>query len=218
MSVRAYVPIVFALCATLVPAGPSARAADRDLAGLRGYVDGSVFGSLAGEDSQLVEIHLGPAILGAIARGASNDPESAALLGGLRAVSAYIVGLDADPDRTGKAEKLVHAMEQRLLRDGWEHLARVRDKGDRVNVLVLGGDGTVQGLVVLVIDREEREVVFANIAGTLDLAKLDRLHEALDVPGLDELGDPDRPAASGGDEPKTKERGRRDARRKGDTP
>jgi hypothetical protein len=205
MSMRSILPTILILGVALVPAGSPARAADRDLAGLRGYVDGSVFGSLAGEDSQLVEIHLGPAILGAIARGASNDPESAALLGGLRAVSAYIVGLEGDPDRARKAAKLVHDMEQRLLRDGWEHLARVRDKGDKVIVLVLGGDGTVEGLVVLVLDKDGGQVVFANLAGTLDLAKIDRLHETLDVPGLDELGEKDRGAAPGAHDRKKKE-------------
>jgi hypothetical protein len=199
---RISIPIALALFFALALAGPPARAAERDLAGLRGYVDGSAFGKLAGEDSDLVEIHLGPTLLGAIARGAKDDPEAAALLGGLRSVSAYIVGLEGNPARAEEATKLLRDMEERLRRDGWEDLARVREKGDRVNVLVLGGDGNVEGLVVLALDKDEGEVVFANLAGKLDLAKLDRLGDTLDVPGLDELGGKHHPTAKGGKDQK----------------
>ncbi len=189
---RSRVAVALALLSVVLAARQPARAADREESRLRGFVDGSAFLSLEGEDSQMVEIHLGPTLLGAITRGAKDDKDAASLLGGLRSVSAYIVGLDKDPDRIAKATKLFREIEERLVRDGWERLARIRDKGDRVNVFVLGGDRTVDGLVVLVFDREEKQVVFANLAGSLDLAKLDRLHESLDIPGLDELSDKSR--------------------------
>ncbi len=188
MNRRTLAIVALALSAGLAAFGPPVRAADGDSAAIRGFVDGSALGKLAGEDSELVEIHLGPALLGAIARGAKDDPDAAALLGGLRSVSAYILGLDADADRAAKATRIFKDLEAQLVRDGWERLATVREKGDRVNVFVLGTGGSVEGLVVLVFDKDEGKVVFANLAGRLDLAKLDSLGHALDVPGLDELG------------------------------
>jgi hypothetical protein len=202
---RSIASIALAACALLLLQGPAVLAAEAGAAGVRGQVDGSAFGKLAGEDSDLVEIHLGPTLLGAIARGAKDDPEAALLLAGLRSVTAYIVGLEGDPERTGKAAKLMQDMEGRLQREGWERLAHVREKGERVNVFVLGGDGTVEGLVVLVLERDEGQVVFVNIAGTLDLAKLDDIGDALDldVPGLDGLGGAGRPAGEARGEPKS---------------
>ncbi len=182
---RRLAPVLLALAVGVAALGPAARAAERDAAGVRGFVDGSAFGGLGGEDAEVVEIHLGPTLLGAIAHGAREDPEAAELLGGLRSVSAYIVGLAHDPERTAKAAKLLGDMEEQLVRGGWERLARVREKGDRVNVFVLGSGGTVDGLVVLAFDRDGAQVVFANLAGRLDLAKLGRIQDALDVPGLD---------------------------------
>jgi hypothetical protein len=184
---RPMVPFALALLSVLLAAGPPTPAAEREESRLRGFVDGSAFLSLESEDSEVVEIHIGPTLLGAIAGAAKDDGDAAAILHGLRSVSAYIVGLGKDAERTAKATKLFREIEERLVREGWERLARVRQKGDRVNVFVLGGGKTVDGLVVLVFDRDEGQVVFANLAGSLDLAKLDRLHETLDVPGLDEL-------------------------------
>jgi len=205
MTKRPFASILLALAVGLAVAGSPAHAGDRDTAGVRGFVDGSAFGRLAGEDSEVVEIHLGPTLLGAIARGAKDDPEAAALLGGLRSVSAYIVGLDGDADRTAKATKLFGTLEEQLLRDGWERLARVREKGDRVNVFVLGTGTAVEGLVVLAFDKDEGRVVFANLAGSMDLAKLGRIQDALDVPGLDELSETKRPEGAGVGAPKKKD-------------
>lgn len=218
MTKRPFASILLALAVCLAVAAPPAHAGDRDTAGVRGFVDGSALGRLAGEDSELVEIHLGPALLGAIARGAKNDPDAAALLGGLRSVSAYIVGLDGDADRTAKATKLFGALEEQLLRDGWERLARVREKGDRVNVFVLGSGAAVEGLVVLVFDKDDGQVVFANLAGSLDLAKLGSIQDALDVPGLDELSESKRPAGAGAGAPKKKGGAPPDARPEEEAP
>ena len=45
----------------------------------------------------------------------------------------------------------------------------------------------ILGLVVMVAG-DDNEFVFANIAGTLNLAAIAKLGESLDIPGLDELG------------------------------
>jgi hypothetical protein len=194
MKISRALPIVLVLLfAALHGSGPivaasSGRGAGSEAAELPGFVDGSAFSELAGDDGEVVEVNLGPSLLGALARGASKDPDASSVLSGLRSVTAYILDLKKDADRTAKAARLVQDMEGKLQRGGWERLARVRDKSERVDVFALTPNKTIEGLVVLVINMEDGEVVFANLAGTIDLAKIGDMENTLHVPGLDKVG------------------------------
>lgn len=182
--------VVIAL-ASVVTAGlatPALAAKDPDVRRHPGFVDGSEFARLAGEDSELVEVNIGPSLLGTIARGADDDPEARSVLSGLLHVSAYVVGLDHDADREGRAAKLVKEIVESLDRSGWEHLVKVREKGESANVYIRSNGKTIDGLVVVVFDRDDSEVVFANLVGSIDLARLGELDGTLDVPGLDAIG------------------------------
>jgi hypothetical protein len=72
----------------------------------------------------------------------------------------------------------------------------VKEKTSTVSVLTksAGTEGKIHGLAVLVVetDEDEPQVVFANIAGTLELSQLGRLSSGsglhLDIPGLDQIG------------------------------
>ena len=54
-------------------------------------------------------------------------------------------------------------------------------------MLVLSDGEVIQGLTVMVIDMEEGELVFANIAGTLDLAAIQEIGDGLGIPGIEDL-------------------------------
>lgn len=184
--------LVFALGLALVVGSgsfPAFAAKDAEMRRHPGYVDGSMILELAGEDSELVEVSIGPSLLKAIARGAAEDKEAASVLSGLLGVNAYIVGLDHDDKREVLARNMVKEIAGRLDAAGWERLARVREKGESVNVYVRNNEQTIDGLVVLVIDADESQVVFANLVGSIDLARLGELDGTLDVPGLDAIGD-----------------------------
>lgn len=171
---------------------PALAAKDPDVRHHPGFVDGSEFAKLAGEDSELVEVNIGPSLLKAIARGADDDPEARSVLSGLVGVNAYIVGLDHDASREGRAAQMVKDIARRLETSGWERLVRVREKSESVNVFVRSNEGTIDGLVVLTFDRDGSEVVFANLVGTIDLARLGDLKGTLDVPGLDAVDGPEK--------------------------
>ena len=174
------------LVLTMLVTAPAA-AADPEIERLDGFVDGSAFCDLAGEDDEVVEVHLGPSILSALARGAGEDPDIAPVLEGLRSITACVVSLRGDPARAEKAGRLVRETEVRLERDGWERLARVRDAGERVDVFVRNDERIVRGVTVLVMGRGDGEVVFVNLAGTVDLARIGEIGDTLHVPGLDEM-------------------------------
>jgi len=77
--------------------------------------------------------------------------------------------------------------ESKLIDREWEVLTRIRNGESNVTVLVLNDEESIQGLVVLVADAGGHEVVFANIAGTIDLAAIAKLGESLEIPGLDQV-------------------------------
>ena len=189
-SLRAAALAVSLLVPALLAAGASpARAADPPT--LPGYVDGKGFASLATEQSELVQISIGGQLLKAIAGSfAQEDPGLAKLLGQIESVQAVVVGFGGDGERAARAEKLVGEMRERLGRDGWETLAQIQDKGSRVTVQVRSGEIGVNGLVVLVLDRNQGKVVFANLAGLIDLAKIAAVGKGLKVPGLDQVPAP----------------------------
>lgn len=168
---------------------PPASGAEREVPRSAGFVDGSAFASLAGPDSDVVEVHLEPPLLRALARIDTGDEGFGQLVRNLRSINAYIVGLDKDAARTERATRMVHEMEGKLDRQGWQRLAVVREKETRLNVYIRTSEETIDGLVVLAVDPGESRAVFVNIAGTIDLARLGELSGTLEVPGLDGLKD-----------------------------
>ena len=98
--------------------------------------------------------------------------------------------------RLDRARRLVQDTTKRLQDSGWEAIVRVKEKTSTVSVLTkaAGTEGKIHGLAVLVVETDESDpqVVFANIAGTLDMAQLSQLSSSsglrLEIPGLDQLG------------------------------
>lgn len=158
-----------------------------------GAVDGSPFARLAGEEDELVEVDLKPSVLRALSRAsAAKGQDNGRALGNLSSVRAVIVGLD--PARLGAATKQIDATAAELLAKGWEEMARIREKGTRVRVLLLGDRERVAGLTVLMVERQNAaedggvgrlQLVFANLTGPFELADLSKLSGRLDIPGLD---------------------------------
>ena len=146
-----------------------------------GYVDGSLFLDLATEDTTTIEINLSGAILQAIA---STDEDLKQLAGGLESIHAVILEF-TDEGRVAKVQELLRQTEKQLRDKGWEVLTRIKEGAGRVTVLVLNDGEAIQGLVVLVSDGGE--VVFANIAGVIDLNAIAKLGESFDIPGLGEI-------------------------------
>jgi hypothetical protein len=148
-----------------------------------GFVDGSGFLALANDDCTTVEVNLHGALLRAIL---GIDPELKKAVGGLESIHAVILSCEEN-GRAAKALDLMRQTERKLFDRDWEVLTRIKDGESNVSVLVLNDEESIQGLVVLVADAGGHEVVFANIAGVIDLASIAELGETLDIPGLDQI-------------------------------
>lgn len=152
-----------------------------------GWVDSEPFLSLAGEDNLEAEVSVGPALMRLIGAGfTSEDPELASTIKGLERIYAAVVTVD-DPGRRDAGRSLVRDTEKRLQGNGWERIARVRDEDADIVVLILPRGEQVNGLVVMIMDKSDGNLVFVNIAGSIDLAMLEKLSEEMDIPGMESV-------------------------------
>lgn len=175
--------LALVLALATLAAGAAER---RGEAAVPGFVDGTKLAELAGDDAVSVEVTLGKALLKPILHA---DPQLEALAGGLESIYALVLEIES-PAVAEQVVREVREIESRLVARGWERVARVRERDEEVKVLVLVEDEqTYGGLVVLVVDRSgaAAEVVFANIAGRIDLAAIERLGEQLELPGLSDI-------------------------------
>ena len=161
-----------------------ALAESNPLEKIPGYVDGSAFVELAGDDATTIEVSLHGALLKALA---GIDPELSEIIGGLESIHAVVLEIE-DSDTADRVRDLMSRTEKKLIGQKWERLARIKDGESVIKVLVLNDEKAIRGLTIMVAEFDEDQIVFVNIAGEIDLAALAKLGEQLDIPGLDQLG------------------------------
>lgn len=170
----------------LLPAVPALAGSPDD--SVRGVVDGSFLERFAPQDDEgtFVEVSLSKPLLELAAQVLeAQDPRVAEMVRQLDSVSARVIELPDDEKKLAEATRAFREIAGRLRKEGWQPLARVRDEGDEVHVLLLPGGKTVDGLTVMVRS-SDGELVFANIAGKIDLSRLGDVLKQLNVPGMDE--------------------------------
>jgi len=163
-----------------------ALAQKKNLADVPGYVDSSVFVELAGgEDAVTMEVSIHKSMISLIC--AALEPDLREAICGLESINAVRVKLEGDV--ATRASKVIADTEKRLFARGWERLAKVREEDSDIRVLVLNDETSMSGLVVMVLDKDENELIFANVAGRLDLEAIQKLGDTMNIPGLSGLKD-----------------------------
>ncbi|MBI3848085.1 MAG: DUF4252 domain-containing protein [Planctomycetes bacterium] len=148
-----------------------------------GWVDGSSLLKLADDEDVRVEVSLKGPLLKLISSAVGDDDaEVKDLVAGLESIDVLVVGL-AEKSRASAGEA-IRKMSDSLKKKGWDTLARVHEEDTNVSVLINTTNKEIRGLVVLVVDEDEGELVFVNIVGTIDLDKLAKVSGDLDIPGL----------------------------------
>ncbi len=169
----------------------AARAGSPAISG--GYVDGAMFRELVDDSKDVVEVNLDGAILQALAKSGSHDhdgddakddKDTKDLFGKLKSIHA-VIGTVKGP--SAEALALVKKTDQRLVAAGWQRITRVTDATSTITVLTHTVADRVDGLVALIFDSDDKELVFANLAGEIDVSKLGEIGERLNVPGLDQV-------------------------------
>ena len=177
----------FLLAAAVVLAALPA-AAEGSAPSYPGYVDGSVFRALVDENDEITEVNLDEAMLKALGESKDEDePDEIStkeLFANLKAVHA-IIGKVKGP--ASSALTLVAQTDQKLVSMGWQRVTRIKDESTSMSVLTHVTNGQIDGLVAIIFDADEKEIVFANLAGQINLKKLSAIGEKFNVPGLEHV-------------------------------
>lgn len=168
---------------------PSVMARHGDQKPHRGYVDGSAFAELATGDETLIEVSISGALLKMVAAALGQENEAiGSFLDGIVSINAVVIE-DAE-DGDDSAARMAAGLVRDLKKDGWDQVAHVREPDEEVTVLVLLDDkheGSLSGITVMVCDSEGNNIVFANIAGRIDLSIAGKVAQGLSIPGLEQL-------------------------------
>ena len=173
--------LVFGSQATL------ATRAEPPVASSGGYVDGAMFRALVDDTQDVVEVNLDGAILQALAKSKTDDHDAGDtkdLFAKLESIHA-VIGTVKGP--AAEALALVKKTDQKLVASGWQRVTRITDATSTITVLTHTVADHIDGLVALIFDSDDKELVFANLAGEIDVTKLGEIGERLNVPGLDQV-------------------------------
>lgn len=157
-------------------ASTSSFAQTGEIKNLAGYVDFGDLTDVYGEPN--VEINLGPSMLGfAGAIVGADDPETQAVLSGLKSVRLKIYEIDGSAEA---ALAQIQETSKQLFAKDWEQIVKVKEDGEEVRVFLKMVNNKIEGMTVLVAGDED-QAIFINIIGSIKPADLSKLTDAFDV-------------------------------------
>lgn len=146
----------------------------------RGVVTAEALIEILGEDRIQVEVSIGKPLLALVAAPfKQEDPEIADSILDLERVYAAVLDLEGEAE-TGRS--FLNETASMLRRGGWDRVARVNDETTWMSVYVLATEERVDGLTVMIHEKSAGELIFVNLAGLIDIERIEALGEALDLP------------------------------------
>lgn len=146
-----------------------------------GQIDFADLSSYYGEPK--VEVNLTASLMNLVGRLAQeDDPEVGEILSNLESIKVRVYNLNG---KLEKASTTIDQVSSRLRNDQWETLVKVNDneENQKVRIFSKSTDDVIDGVVVMVVspEKEEGEAVFINIVGQIDLDKIGKVTESLDI-------------------------------------
>ncbi|MDY7093425.1 MAG: DUF4252 domain-containing protein [Acidobacteriota bacterium] len=184
----------------------------RSLTAEPGYVDLALLPQVR-DAEPTIEVNLSGTLLNLLAESMRGEDEDfAILLSGLRSIRVRIFDQSKEGGPAAPTEAVagqIRSLSNRLSRDGWESVVRVRDESNQIHILLRTANDSIAGLVALFSD-PEGSFGFINIVGDFDPQRLGRLARqlnleplaALDAGGGDNSQEAEQPNA---ENPQTKE-------------
>ena len=124
-----------------------------------------------------VEVNLSGKLISLVAKAAKPEPEVAELLDMLKGVYVRVY-----EKGTTTFNELVRHYEDKLEKEKWEVIAKVKEEVETVQVRILLGEDTILGLFVMVAG--ETEVTLVNIVGEINPEQIGELLANLNNLGL----------------------------------
>jgi len=158
---------------------------------MAGYVDFAKFG-LGVNQEPTVEVNLtGPMLKLAALASDDSDEDLGKMLSGLAGI--YVRTYKVDDVSPAGFDKAISSISQHLQQTGWETIVKVRERDERAHIAIKMDGENIVGMTVLAMDENDNdigdEVVFVNIVGLIDLARIGRMgkHFDIDIDALDSL-------------------------------
>lgn len=152
-----------------------------------GYVDLGKFAPVDG--CQFVEVNLQtPLLKFASIFVDKEEPAVAAVIRNLKQVRVNVVGFN-DETRDETTAR-VRSIRQDLEQQGWTKVVTVQESNEVEDVAVfvkMNDTDTIDGVVVTVIARDERQAVLVNVVGDIRPEQIAALGKSLNVPSLSKL-------------------------------
>jgi hypothetical protein len=165
-------------------AADKAKAAEKEIASLPGYVDFAPLERITQEAK--VEVNLRNPMLSLVSKMVGHEePELREMLANLKLVRVRVYELTPYVE-----QEFISAGSEtttRLDKAGWERVARVRDRDERVDIYFKPSSNAefIDGVLVIALDDE---ATFVNIVGTIRPEDVGRISEHFDI-GVDSDGD-----------------------------
>ncbi len=174
--------IALGLAAVLcMPAVALADADDKAFASMPGYVDFAALAKISEEAK--VEVNLKSPMLGLVSKFVGyDDPELRDMLANLKLVRVRVYDLTPEIEKQFLAAGTETT--NRLDKDGWERIVRVREDNERVDIYFKPSSNTewIEGVLIIAVDTE---AAFVNIVGQIRPEDVGRIGEHFDI---DEFG------------------------------
>ena len=131
-----------------------------------------------------VEVNLSGKLISLVAKAAKPNPEVTELLNMLKGVYVRVYEND-----TTTFNELTRHYEDKLEKEKWEIIAKIKEESETVQVRILLGEDTILGLFVMVAG--ETEITLVNIVGEIKPERIGELVENLNNLGLPHIEDMD---------------------------
>ncbi len=159
--------------------------AQEDYSKYSGYVDLSAIDEFK-ESEETVEVFITKPLLSLVAAATSseNDPSLSNLLKDLALIRVEKFNVTAKEE--DQVKNVIQKVSKKLIKENWSRIVRVKDTNERVEIFIKPDGKKVAGLLVMALD-SDKEAVFVNIVGTIDMDQLGKLSKKFDIPELDSL-------------------------------
>jgi hypothetical protein len=161
-----------------------AGADEKDPEKLPGYFDFGSFDEYSDRETS-VEVYIKEPLL-SIVRAATHheEPELSNLLSRIKLITVRTFSVDRRDHES--LDSRVTKMGEKLDREGWEKIVRVRDVDEQVYIYLKATGETIDGLVVIAVEYGD-EAAFVNIVGDITPESLEHLYGRFSIPELDSI-------------------------------